>query len=135
MNADSYDGYSSLCKLAQESVAKLESEFHFCRVETAINAAGLIGQFIPHRKLQLATGLGATVITACLRRMTLYDHTHKRPLTTSIVVAPGQLPSKGFFEMARELDYKFTDEYDFWNQQVTATFAYWKNDPLLRDIP
>jgi hypothetical protein len=52
------------------------------------------------------------------------EHEYRRPALTSIVTHKDgdKEPGSGFYEMARDLGYRFSEPYIFWAQQVQGVF-------------
>jgi hypothetical protein len=63
-----------------------------------------------------------------LRRVSMWEHAHGRPLLSALVVQKATMQAgKGFAEMARSLGKRVTpgQETDFWRSEVERVVAHW----------
>jgi len=64
-----------------------------------------------------------------LGKISTYEHQHKRPMLSAIVVYKQEnIPGPGFFELARHLGLlsEGNEELSFFCQEVTRVYAAWK---------
>jgi hypothetical protein len=47
-------------------------------------------------------------------------------LTAVVVTAEDNLPGQGFFNLAKDLGFSFTDQLQFWTTQLNAVYRAWK---------
>lgn len=79
---------------------------------------------IPHHRLEIGAVLGD---------ISVYEHNHKRPLLSALVLTTSFAEGDGFFKLCEELDYggswkKLKEDPGFVSLRMNECYEFWQND-------
>jgi len=82
----------------------------------------------PLANLDMGNQADRNKIGEILGEISTFEHEHKRPLLSVIVIhRDNNMPGQGFFNLARELGiYKGSDDFLFFVNELRRVHDYWK---------
>ena len=85
-----------------------------------------IGQMI---SLNMENPADRNKIAKILDEINHYEHQHRRSMLSAVVIRQDiNMPGKGFFECARQLDkYRGNNDLVFWVHELTEVHNYWQS--------
>ncbi len=89
------------------------------------------GEIAPLANLDMANQADRNRIGEILGEISTFEHQHKRPLLSVIVIHKnGTEPGPGFFNLAKALGIQNQQDNDsFFIAELNRVYHYWKNQP------
>jgi len=84
-------------------------------------------EIAPLANLDMDSPADRNKISEILGEISSYEHEHGRPMLSAVVIhKENNIPGKGFFTLARELDlYSGNDDWNFFISELRKVHEYW----------